>query len=101
MSAKTSQSRGPGPGRTAAATPAPGRRRRSRLEFALGRHPSGLLLAAPYALFVAAVFVYPIGLGVWMSFHDSLFTAPEEGVVERHPHAEPDGVDEHRGDKQG
>ena len=76
MSAKTSQSRGPGPGRTAAATPAPGGRRWSRLEFALGRNPAGLLLSAPYALFVAAVFVYPIGLGVWMSFHDSFFTAP-------------------------
>ena len=76
MSAKTSQSRGPGPGRTAAAIPAPGGRRWSRLEFALGRDPAGLLLSAPYALFVAAVFVYPIGLGVWMSFHDSFFTAP-------------------------
>lgn len=76
MSAEASHGQEPGSRRTAAATPAPRRRRRSRLEFALGRHPSGLLLAAPYALFVAAVFVYPIGLGVWMSFHDSFFTAP-------------------------
>ena len=54
--------------------------RRARLEFALGRNPAGLLLAAPYALFVAAVFVYPIGLGIWMSFHDSFFTAPGVSV---------------------
>ena len=56
--------------------PAPGGRRRSRLERALGKNPAGLLLTAPYALFVAAVFVYPLGLGLWMSFHDFFFTAP-------------------------
>ncbi|WP_242511104.1 carbohydrate ABC transporter permease [Pengzhenrongella frigida] len=41
----------------------------------------GLLLAAPYAIFVAAVFVYPLGLGVWMSFHDFYFTAPGVDVA--------------------
>lgn len=60
----------------AAATPAPGGRRKSWIERLLGSEPIGLLLAAPYALFVVAVFIYPIGLGVWMSFHDFYFTAP-------------------------
>lgn len=80
MPAEMSHSEAPGSRQTAAATPAPRRRRRSRIEFALGRNPTGLLLVAPYALFVAAVFVYPVGLGVWMSFHDSFFTAPGVSV---------------------
>ena len=32
--------------------------------------------AAPYAVFLAAVFAYPLGLAVWMSFHDYFFAAP-------------------------
>src|SRR5690242_6042735 len=42
----------------------------------LGRQPIGLLLSAPYAVFIAAVFAYPLGLAVWMSFHHYIFTAP-------------------------
>jgi multiple sugar transport system permease protein len=42
----------------------------------LGRQPLGLLFAAPYAVFLAMVFAYPLGLAVWMSFHDYFFTAP-------------------------
>jgi multiple sugar transport system permease protein len=42
----------------------------------LGRQPIGLLFGAPYALFIAAVFAYPLGLAVWMSFHRYFFTAP-------------------------
>jgi multiple sugar transport system permease protein len=42
----------------------------------LGRQPIGLLLRAPYAVFIAAVFAYPLGLAVWMSFHHYIFTAP-------------------------
>ena len=42
----------------------------------LGRQPLGLLFAAPYALFLAMVFAYPLGLAVWMSFHDYFFAAP-------------------------
>jgi multiple sugar transport system permease protein len=80
MSDEDSQSRVRGLRPTAAASPAPGRRRRGRIELAFGRNPAGLLLVAPYALFVAAVFVYPIALGVWMSFHDSFFTAPGVSV---------------------
>ena len=33
-------------------------------------------LAAPYAIFLAAVFAYPLGLAVWISFHDYFFAAP-------------------------
>jgi multiple sugar transport system permease protein len=42
----------------------------------LGRHPVGILLAAPYAVFLAAIFAYPLGLAVWISFHDYFFAAP-------------------------
>ena len=42
----------------------------------LGRQPLGLLFAAPYAIFLALVFAYPLGLAVWISFHDYFFTAP-------------------------
>lgn len=42
----------------------------------LGRQPIGLLFGAPYALFVAVVFAYPLGLAVWISFHSYFFTAP-------------------------
>lgn len=45
-------------------------------EKALGRQPLGILFAAPYAVFLAAVFAYPLGLAVWMSFHDYFFAAP-------------------------
>src|SRR3954447_17602445 len=41
----------------------------------LGRQPIGLLFGAPYAVFIAVVFAYPLGLAVWMSFHDYFFTA--------------------------
>ena len=46
------------------------------VERALGRQPLGILFSAPYALFLAAVFAYPLGLAVWMSFHDYFFAAP-------------------------
>ena len=46
----------------------------------LGRQPVGLLLSAPYAVFVAAVFAYPLGLAVWISFHKYIFTAPGVSV---------------------
>jgi multiple sugar transport system permease protein len=45
-------------------------------EKALGRQPLGILFAAPYAIFLAAVFAYPLVLAVWMSFHDYFFAAP-------------------------
>ncbi|MBB5826091.1 carbohydrate ABC transporter permease [Micromonospora carbonacea] len=55
---------------------------RGRVTAVFGRHPVGLLLAAPYAVFVAAVFAYPLGFAVWMSFHDYFFAAPG-AVVDR------------------
>jgi multiple sugar transport system permease protein len=49
----------------------------------LGDSPVGILLSAPYAVFVAVVFAYPLGFAVWMAFHDYFFTAP--GVSVPHP----------------
>jgi multiple sugar transport system permease protein len=49
---------------------------RPRLAALLGRQPLGMLFAAPYAVFLAAVFAYPLGLAVWISFHDYFFAAP-------------------------
>jgi multiple sugar transport system permease protein len=46
----------------------------------LGRQPVGLLLSAPYVVFIAVVFAYPLGLAVWMSFHRYIFTAPGVSV---------------------
>ena len=48
----------------------------SRLAALLGRQPVGIVFAAPYAVFLAAVFAYPLGLAVWISFHDYFFAAP-------------------------
>ena len=45
-----------------------------------GRHPAGLAFSAPYVVFVATVFAYPLGLAVWMSFHRYIFTAPGVSV---------------------
>jgi multiple sugar transport system permease protein len=55
-------------------------RRRLRPAALLGRHPLGIVFAAPYAVFVAVVFAYPVGLAVWMSFHRYIFTAPGVAV---------------------
>ncbi len=60
--------------RPSGASGAPTRSR--KLAALLGRQPLGIVLAAPYAVFLAAVFAYPLGLAVWISFHDYFFTAP-------------------------
>lgn len=57
--------------------------RRKRLLRWLGDNPLGILLSAPYTLFVVVVFLIPFGFGVWMAFHDFFFTAP--GVQVEHP----------------
>ncbi|BCY10033.1 carbohydrate ABC transporter permease [Actinoplanes sp. L3-i22] len=57
----------------------------------LGRHPVGLVLAAPYALYLAVIFAYPFGFAVWMSFHDYFFAAP--GAIVDHPFV---GLDNYR-----
>ena len=48
---------------------------------ALGRQPIGLAFGAPYALFIAVLFAYPLGLSVWISFHSYFFTAPGMSVA--------------------
>ena len=40
-----------------------------------------MLLAAPYAVFLIVVFAYPLGLAVWISFHDYFFAAPGAEVA--------------------
>ena len=47
----------------------------------LGRQPLGILFAAPYAIFLAAIFAYPLCLAVWISFHDYFFAAPGAQVA--------------------
>jgi len=47
---------------------------------ALGRHPVGWAFIAPYVVFLAAIFAYPLGYAIWMSFHDAFFTAPGVSV---------------------
>ncbi len=51
-------------------------RSRSRLAALLGRQPLGIVFSAPYAVFLVVMFAYPLGLAVWMSFHDYFFAAP-------------------------
>ncbi|MSS83181.1 sugar ABC transporter permease [Actinomycetaceae bacterium WB03_NA08] len=49
---------------------------RQALQRFLGEHPLGIVLSAPYVLFVAVIFLIPFGVGGWMAFHDFYFTAP-------------------------
>jgi multiple sugar transport system permease protein len=46
----------------------------------LGRNPLGLLLSAPYLVFVLVVFAYPLGFAGYMSFRDYFFAAPGVNV---------------------
>jgi multiple sugar transport system permease protein len=54
----------------------PPRRHSRRLRTIFGRQPLGMALVVPYVVFLAAVFAYPLGLAVYMSFHRYFFTAP-------------------------
>jgi multiple sugar transport system permease protein len=65
-----------------APAPAPRRApgRRSPFSRVIGRQPLGIAFAAPYAIFLAAIFAWPLGLAVWISFHDYFFTAPGANV---------------------
>lgn len=54
----------------------PPKQSRSRVVALLGRHPVGMVLAAPYAVFLLVVFAWPLCLAVWISFHDYFFAAP-------------------------
>lgn len=69
-------------GGTSPAVGGPLRVSRNRVAAVLGRHPVGMVLAAPYAVYIAVVFAYPLGFAVWMSFHDYFFAAPG-AVVDR------------------
>ncbi|KOG60307.1 ABC transporter permease [Streptomyces antibioticus] len=53
-----------------------------------GHQPVGMLFVSPYLLYLVAIFVYPLGFAVWMSFHDYFFTAP--GVQVDRPFVGPD-----------
>ena len=59
-----------------ATPPGPPKASRSRGAAIFGRHPVGMVLAAPYAVFLVLVFAWPLGLAVWISFHDYFFAAP-------------------------
>lgn len=48
----------------------------------LGRQPIGMAFVTPYAVFLAAIFAYPLGIAVYMSFYDWFFAAPG-AVVDR------------------
>jgi multiple sugar transport system permease protein len=71
----TTKSPGAGPATKLAPASHP-RRRWSRVAALTGRHPVGMLFVAPYVLFLATIFAYPLVLAVWISFHDYFFTAP-------------------------
>jgi multiple sugar transport system permease protein len=43
---------------------------------AVGRQPIGAAFAAPYLIFWGALFAWPLGFAVWMSFRDYFFAAP-------------------------
>ncbi|CED90750.1 Carbohydrate ABC transporter membrane protein 1, CUT1 [Actinomyces succiniciruminis] len=57
----------------------------------LGRQPIGLLLTAPYVIFLVMVMAWPLIQAVWISFHDYFFTAPS--LVVAHPFV---GLDNYR-----
>jgi multiple sugar transport system permease protein len=57
------------------------RRPHPRLTSVLGRQPLGIAFAGPYAVFLLAVFAYPLGLAVWISFHRYFFAAPGAQVA--------------------
>jgi multiple sugar transport system permease protein len=64
---------------TAIATPAARPRVGRRL---FGRQPLGYLFVAPYVAFLLAIFAYPLGFAVYISFHDYFFAAPG-AIVDR------------------
>jgi multiple sugar transport system permease protein len=80
VTASATRSLGPA---AAAAGPGPTQHRIPLQVRLFGRQPIGMLLTAPYVIFIAVVFAFPLGFAVWMSFHDYYFTAP--GVNVPHP----------------
>jgi multiple sugar transport system permease protein len=49
---------------------------RQRMRKVLGHDPIGVVFAAPYAIFLVALFGYPLLLAVYISFFDYFFAAP-------------------------
>jgi multiple sugar transport system permease protein len=66
---------GDAPGGSAAGGAPPRPRRRPSPQ-----QPLGMLFAAPYVIFIALVFAWPIVFAVWMSFQDYFFAAPGADV---------------------
>ena len=60
----------------------PSSRKTPGIQRVFGKNPLGALLSAPYLIFVAAVFAYPLLFAVYMSLHDYFFSAPG-AVVDR------------------
>src|SRR3954470_10258674 len=56
--------------------------RRGLFNRVLGDHPVGTAFVTPYVVFLLAVFAYPLGFAVYMSFHDYFFAAPG-AIVDR------------------
>jgi multiple sugar transport system permease protein len=56
--------------------------RRGLFNRVLGEHPVGTAFVTPYVVFLLAVFAYPLGFAVYMSFHDYFFAAPG-AIVDR------------------
>ncbi|RKT79556.1 carbohydrate ABC transporter membrane protein 1 (CUT1 family) [Terracoccus luteus] len=79
MTTTADTGRGGGPARGHDHDPAPGAPR-SLVSRLLGRQPLGILFALPYAVYLAAIFAYPLGLAVYISFHDYFFAAPRARV---------------------
>jgi multiple sugar transport system permease protein len=50
--------------------------RRGRIRTLIGRDPIGYAFIAPYVIFLAALFAYPLGLALYISFFDYFFAAP-------------------------
>ncbi|MDQ2933516.1 MAG: sugar ABC transporter permease [Chloroflexota bacterium] len=50
--------------------------RRGRMRRLIGRDPIGYAFIAPYVLFLAALFAYPLLLALYISFFDYFFAAP-------------------------
>ncbi len=45
-----------------------------------GREPVGALFVAPYVIFLAAIFAYPLIIAIYISFYDFFFAAPGAAV---------------------
>ncbi|MFF4134200.1 carbohydrate ABC transporter permease [Streptomyces mirabilis] len=75
MSSTHSDTHGPARGKRGAGRSTTARRQLWQLRLG-GHQPVGMLFVSPYLLYLAAIFVYPLGFAVWMSFHQYFFTAP-------------------------